>query len=337
VKHINLIMDLGKKVLEGGQVTKEEALQLAALPDCDLPFLLAMADKIRRHFVGDEVDLCSIVNGRSGLCPENCAFCAQSAHHKAAINVYPLMSADDFVAAAKKAEAGGALRFSIVTSGRGADGDNDFPKIIEALSRIKAETKLEICASLGILSPENAKALVEVGVSRYHHNVETSSGYYDQICTTHTYQERAATIKVAKEAGLELCVGGIIGLGESMADRIDMAFEVKSFDISSMPINILNPIQGTKLADQPALAKREILKTFAIFRFILPACGIRTAGGREYNLGDLQAMALMSGINGMLIGGYLTTSGRQFADDIKMVHDLGLIPLSARDRAEQAK
>lgn len=337
MKNVDIVMDLGKKVLGGGQITKAEALQLASLPDGDLPFLLAMADKIRRHFVGDEVDLCSIVNGRSGMCPENCAFCAQSAHHKASINVYPLMSADDLVAAAKKAEAGGALRFSIVTSGRGADGDNDFPKIIEALSRIKAETNLEVCASLGILSRDNAKALVEAGVSRYHHNVETSSSYYDQICTTHTYQERAVTIKVAKEAGLELCVGGIIGLGESMAERINMAFEVKAFDINSMPINILNPIQGTKLADQPGLPKREILKTFAIFRFILPACGIRTAGGREYNLGDLQALALMSGINGMLVGGYLTTGGRQYADDVKMVRDLGLKPLSAKDRAALAE
>lgn len=330
--NIKLILDLGQKVLAGDQISKREALDLAAIHDSDLPFLMAMADRIRRYFIGDQVDLCSIVNGRSGMCPENCAFCAQSAHHKASINIYPLMSSDDLVAAAKKAEEGGALRFSIVTSGRGTQGDNDFSKIIAALARIKAETKLEVCASLGILSPDNAKALVEAGVSRYHHNVETSSSYYNKICTTHTYEERAATIKIAKEAGLELCVGGIIGLGESMAERINMAFEIKDFDIQSMPINILNPIKGTRLADQPALPKREILKTFAIFRFILPTCSIRTAGGREFNLGDLQAMALMSGINGMLIGGYLTTGGRDYADDIKMIRDLGLTPLSAKDK-----
>lgn len=328
---IQLIMTLGQKVLDGGEVSREEALQLGAVPDCDLPFLYAMADRIRQKFVGNSVDLCAIVNGRSGMCSEDCRYCAQSAHHHAAIKVYPLLSADEIVAAAKQAEADGAGRFAIVTSGRGMEHDKEFPQIVTALQRIKAETKLKVCCSLGTLSPENAEALVDAGVSRYHHNVETSRNYYPEICSTHTYDDRAATIAVAKAAGLEICSGGIIGLGESLTDRIDMAFELKEHGVDSVPLNILNPIPGTMLEHQPPLPPREILRTFALFRFILPDRGIRTAGGRELNLRDLQATALLSGINGMMIGGYLTTGGRDCVTDLQMLSDLGLAPASTAE------
>lgn len=328
---IDLILAFGNKVLNGGEIAREEAVALAAVEDQELPFLLAMADRIRQRFVGDKVDLCAIVNGRSGMCSENCTFCAQSAHHKADISVYPLLSADELVAAAKQAQDGGALRFSIVTSGRGVDGDSDFPQIIAALERINKETKLMVCASLGTLTLERAKALKAAGVSRYHHNIESSRSFYPNVCTTHTYDDKAVTISIAHEAGLEVCSGGIIGLGESMEDRIDMAFELKAFGVHSVPLNILNPIKGTVLAGQPPVPPREILKTFALFRFIMPEKGIRTAGGREVNLRDLQAVGLMGGINGMLIGGYLTTGGRRYDMDLAMVKDLGLQPLSARD------
>ena len=328
--NIALILELGEKVLAGEAISREEASQLAAIEDKDVPFLLAMADRIRQHFVGDDVDLCAIVNGRSGRCTENCRFCAQSAHHKADISVYPLLTSDELVAAAKKAEAGGALRFSIVTSGRGVEGDQDFPAILEALRRIKAETNLLVCASLGTVTLERAKALKAAGVSRYHHNVESSRGFYPKVCTTHTYEDRAVTIAFAHEAGLEVCAGGILGLGESMEERLDMAFELKELGVHSVPLNLLNPIKGTPLAEQSPLPAREILKSFALFRFILQEKGIRTAGGREVNLRDLQAAGLMGGINGMLIGGYLTTGGRSYETDLKMVHDVGLRPLSAK-------
>jgi len=324
-----LIMTLGQKVLDGGHITMEEALTLADIPDGDLPFLMAMADKIRQKFVGDAVDLCAIVNGRSGMCSENCTFCAQSAYHKAEIKVYPLMTEEELVAAAKQAEAGGALRFSIVTSGRGMERDKEFPKIVSALQRILNETNLKVCCSLGTLSPENAKALKEAGVSRYHHNVETSRSYYSSICTTHTYEDRVNTVRNAHQAGLEVCSGGIIGLGETMQQRLEMAFELKEMGVHSVPLNILNPIKGTVLENKAPTPPREILKTFALFRFILPDRGLRTAGGREVNLRDLQSLGLMSGINGMLIGGYLTTSGRNCDMDVKMVEDMGLRPLSA--------
>ncbi|MEG6584499.1 biotin synthase BioB [Dendrosporobacter sp. 1207_IL3150] len=331
MKYVDLIIELGNKVLAGNQVTMDEALKLAQTPDKDLPFLMAMADKIRQKFVGDEVDLCSIVNGRSGMCSENCTFCAQSAHHKADVKVYPLMSDDELVAAAKQAEAGGALRFAIVTSGRGMERDKEFPLILKALKRILEETKLKVCCSLGTLSLENAKALKEAGVSRYHHNVETSRSYYSSICTTHTYEDRANTVRNAHAAGLEVCSGGIIGLGETMQQRLEMAFEVKELGVHSVPLNILNPIKGTLLENQAAIPPRELLKTFALFRFILHDRGLRTAGGREVNLRDLQSLGLMSGINGMLIGGYLTTGGRNCDMDVAMISDMGLRPLSAKN------
>lgn len=330
MRNTELIIKLGTKVLEGGGVSREEASALAAIDDNEVPFLLAMADRIRQQFVSDDVDLCAIVNGRSGRCSENCRFCAQSAYHRADISIYPLLSEVELVAAAKRAEAGGALRFSIVTSGRGVEGDQDFPRIIRALERIQQETNLMVCASLGTLTIERAIALKAAGVSRYHHNVESSRNYYINVCTTHSYDDRAATIGIAHEAGLEVCSGGIIGLGESMEDRLDMAFELKTLGVHSVPLNILNPIKGTELAEQPPVPPREILKTFALFRFILPDRGIRTAGGREVNLRDLQSVSLMGGINGMLIGGYLTTGGRNYDMDVAMVKDAGLRPLSAK-------
>ncbi|MBP2656527.1 MAG: Biotin synthase [Firmicutes bacterium] len=331
MESVDLIMNLGTKVLTGGRIGMDEAVALSAVGDRDLPFLAAMADGIRRQYVGEAVDLCSIVNGRSGLCSENCAFCAQSAHSNAALPVYPLLSQEELLAAARKAETDGALRFAIVTSGRGMERDGDFSRLVEALARIKEETQLAVCCSLGSLSPANAVALKEAGVSRYHHNVETSSSYYSAICTSHTYEDRVNTIRVVKEAGLEVCSGGIIGLGETINQRLEMAFELKALNVDSVPINVLNAIKGTPLENQPPLSPLDILKTFALFRFILPECGLRTAGGREVNLRDLQAIGLWSGINGMLIGGYLTTGGRSCATDLAMIHDLGRIPLSARE------
>jgi len=323
MKYIKSITEIGEQVLKGQQITMEQAVTLSQIPDEELPFLLAMADKIRQRFVGDEVDLCVIVNGRSGKCTEDCSFCAQSMHHKAQISVYPLLSEEELVAAAKQAEASGSHRFSVVTSGRGAQQDKDFAKIVKALSRIQAETKLKVCASLGTLSLENAKALKAAGVIRYHHNVETSRSYYGDICTTHSYDDRVNTIKAAHEAGLEVCSGGILGMGESMEDRLAMAFELRNLQVHSVPLNILNPIQGTKMANQPPLLPKEILRVFAIFRFIMPHMGIRSAGGREVNLRDLQAIGLMSGLSGMMIGGYLTTSGRDSEMDLQMIKDLG--------------
>jgi biotin synthase len=213
-----------------------------------------------------------------------------------------------------------------VTSGKGMSGDPDFPLIVEALRLIMQETPLKVCANLGTLTLAQAKALAEAGVKRYAHNLETSAGYYPNICTTHPYEERLATIRAVQAAGMELCTGGIIGLGETWDDRLDMAFALRTLDVASVPINILNPLKGTILEYIQPLAPLEILKTFAIFRFIMPAKTIRPAGGREINLRDLQGALMLSGANGLIVGNYLTFTGRNSKTDFAMIRDVELYP-----------
>jgi len=326
----DLIFTLGKKVLAGGRIPFDEAMQLTQIEEADIPILLAVANKVRETFTGKEVDTCQIVNARSGGCTENCKFCAQSAHHEVKLDVYPLMSEDEILAAAKAAEATGAYRFCIVTSGRGMEDDPDFGKIVSAIKRIGQETSLNRCCSLGTLQEEHVQALKVAGITRYHHNLETSENNFSNICTTHTYQERVATIKRIKAAGLQICSGGIIGLGETWQHRVEMAFALRELDADSIPINVLNPVDGTEMEGRQALPPLAILQTFAIFRLILPGKIIRYAGGREKNLGELVPLGFISGINGMLIGNYLTTQGRGADADIATVTELGLKPLCAK-------
>ncbi|MBP2666964.1 MAG: bioB [Firmicutes bacterium] len=321
------IDELTQKVLNEGDLLIAEAQELAATPEREMPYLLAAANAIRQQYQGDEVHLCSILNGRSGHCSEDCAYCAQSVHHQTGVAVYPLMDTEEMVRYAKAVEAAGVSHFSVVLSGRGMDDAEEaenFERIIETYRRIKEETHLKLCASLGSLTAEQARRLGAVGVERYHHNVETSKEYYASICRTHTYEDRTRTISVAQEAGLAVCSGGIIGMGETLAQRIDMAFELRAMGIGCVPVNVLNPVPGTRMESAPPLPPLDILKTLALFRFILPRAVIRTAGGREKNLRDLQSMALFGGANGMLVGGYLTTAGRGTELDHQMIDDLGL-------------
>ena len=290
-----MIIEYAEKVLKGGEITREEAVKLINVPDQDTMLLLAMADRIRQRFNGDEVDVCAIVNARSGRCPENCKFCAQSAHYHTGVTEYPLLSVEELVAAAKKAKAAGAVRFSIVTSGRGQSKADDFENILQALIRIKEEVGIEICTSLGILTPEQAIKLKEVGVTRYHANIETAPSHFPDICSTHSYEDKMSTIQAAKEAGIRVCSGGILGLNETPEQRVEMAFELKRLNIDSIPLNLLNQIEGTPFENNKSLTPLEILRAFAVFRFILPKALIRTAGGREVNLRDLQALALNGG------------------------------------------
>lgn len=323
----DLIFHLGKKVLDGGQLTFDEALSLTQIEASDIPILLGIANKVRETFTGNAVDTCEIVNARSGNCSENCKFCAQSAHHEVKLTVYPLMSEDQILAAAKKAEQDGAYRFCIVTAGCGMEGDSDFNRILSAIKSIGRETSLNRCCSLGILNDDHVAALKEAGITRYHHNLETSESFFAEICTTHTFEERVATIKRIKAAGLQACSGGIIGMGESWRQRIELAFTLKKLDVDSIPINVLNSIPGTALEKTEKLSPMEILQTFAIFRLILPGKIIRYAGGREHNLGELVPLGFLSGINGMLIGNYLTTGGRSPDKDLNTVAGLGMKPL----------
>ncbi|MDU4962502.1 MAG: biotin synthase BioB [Sporomusaceae bacterium] len=325
---LKFLSDLGEKVLSGGSITFDEALALTEIADNEIPVLLGIANKIRDEFTGKAVDTCQIVNARSGNCSEDCKFCAQSAHHREVkLPVYSLMSEDDILAAAKKAEEEGAYRFCIVTAGCGMERDPEFPKIISAIERIGRETALNRCCSLGTLDETNVQELKAAGITRYHHNLETSRSYFDHICTTHTYDDRIATIKRVKSAGLQACSGCIIGMGETWRQRLELAFELKELDVDSIPVNVLNAIRGTALQHQPRLSPMEILQTFAIFRFILPGKIIRYAGGREHNLGALSPLGFIAGINGMLMGNYLTTEGRPAAEELKTVRGLGLEPL----------
>jgi len=319
-----MISKLKNKVLSGEEITKEEALSLVNLEESRTMELLAAANEIKENYQGKKVDLCSIVSAKAGSCSEDCTFCSQSAHYDTGVNSYPLMAKEDILARAKKMDDSGAEHFGIVTSGRGVVSDQDFSELIEAFKLIKEETNLEVCASLGTLDEKRAQKLSEVGLKRYNHNLETSESYYSEICTTHSYQDRIKTVKFLKERGMEVCSGGIIGLGESFADRIELAFTLKELDVDSVPVNILNPVAGTPLADNPKVPPMEALKTAAIFRFILPTKVIKLCGGREKNLRDLQSLSLLSGINGLLVGNYLTTEGRAVAEDLKMIEDLGL-------------
>ena len=318
-----MIIEYAEKVLRGGEITRNEAIELINVPDQDTMLLLAMADRIRQRFNGDEVDVCAIVNARSGRCPENCKFCAQSVHHNTGVQEYPLLSADELVSAAKKAKDAGAVRFSIVTSGRGQSKADDFENILEALRKIREEVGIEVCTSLGILTLEQALELKAAGVTRYHANIETAPSHFQDICSTHTYEDKMSTIQAAKDAGIRVCSGGILGLNETPEQRVEMAFELKRLQIDSVPLNLLNQIAGTPFADNKSLPALEILRAFAVFRFILPRALIRTAGGREINLRDLQALALNGGMNGIMVGGYLTTGGRRPEDDKVMLEDLG--------------
>lgn len=317
------IIALAEKVLAGQDITQEEAIYLINVSDEDTMVLLSMADKIRQKYAGNQVDCCAIINARSGKCSENCKFCAQSAHHRTGVKEYSLLEEEQIFAAAKKAKEAGAVRFSLVTSGRGQSKADDFANICKTLTRIKKELQIEVCASLGILTLEQAKALKEAGVTRYHSNLETAGSYFPDICTTHTYEDKFVTIKNAQAAGLRVCSGGIMGLGETPEQRVEMAFTLKELGIDSVPLNLLTPIPGTPFENNKPLSPLEILRAYAVYRFILPKAQIRTAGGREVNLRDLQALALNGGASGIMIGGYLTTAGRGTERDMQMLADMG--------------
>jgi len=286
-----------------------------------LPDLIALADKTRKEYVGTRIELCNIMNAKSGLCAEDCKFCAQSCRYRTGINTYPLKSIDEMLASAFSAKEIGAERFDIVTSGNRLSGD-ELKRIADAISLIKDRVRINICASLGKLKEEELLLLKKAGLGRYHHNIETAPGYFSAITTTHAFKDRIDTIRAARAAGLEVCSGGIIGLGESWDDRIEMAFTLRDLDVISVPINILVPIKGTPLDMTPSLAAVDAIKTIAIFRIILQDKIIKVAAGRESVLKDFQAMAFMAGANGMLIGGYLTIKGRPVAEDRLFVEEI---------------
>jgi biotin synthase len=305
------------EIAQGGQIAKEEALSLF---DSDIEELFYAASKIRKKFKGNKVKICSIINAKSGQCSEDCKFCAQSAHHKTETAVYPLVSNEKIEEASNKAfETAGC--FGIVSSGN-ALTDEEIDRLCLLLKKHKKSDHFG--ASVGHLSDANLKKLKDAGLKKLHHNLETSETFFPKICSTHSYEERKDTIKRAKALGYEICSGGLFGIGESPQDRIDLAFTLKELGADSCPMNFLMPIKGTALEDTKPLAPIEILKTIAVFRIILQTPDIMICGGREINLRDLQSMIFLSGANGTMSGGYLTTWGRNPADDKQMIKDLEL-------------
>lgn len=299
-------------------------------PDDDLKFLLTTpleqlqegARLIQRHFCGRHIDLCTIINGKSGRCGEDCKYCAQSAKHHTGIDEYDFLPTEKILEVALADERAGVNRFSIVTSGRALSGKS-FERAIDTYKVLHTRLKLELCASHGILSGEQLQRLRAAGVNRYHHNLETSRRFFPHICTTHTYDERIKTIKLARAAGLEVCSGGIIGMGETWQDRIDLAFEVVALEIKSIPINILNPIKGTPLENLPRLKPEDILRTIAIFRYINPTANIRLAAGRKF-LPNNGASAFLHGASAAITGNMLTTLNTNIRADLKLLNELGL-------------
>ncbi len=316
------LQTITEKTIREKTVNLKEALELYDLGKSKPFLLMAYASEVRDYFKGKNISLCSIVNAKSGLCPQNCKFCAQSAHYVTRAEVYPLMTKENILERAKEAKESGVGMFSIVTSGTRIEGEDEWKEIEEAIVGMVA-LGIKPCASIGMLDSERAKRLKDVGLFRYHHNLETARSNFDNICSTHDYDDDIETVKNAKNAGLSVCSGGIIGLGETMEQRIEMAYTLKELDVDSVPINILNPIDGTPMSSAEPLSPLEILITIALYRFILPDKDIKLCGGKEKNLRQLLPFAIEAGCNSLMTGNYLTTLGRNAAKDIEMIIDLG--------------
>ena len=315
-------MDLKKladDIINGKRLKRED--NLSFFINCDLDALLEGADKIREYFCGDKVDLCTIINGRSGRCGEDCKYCAQSAHNHTNYEVYDFLPKEKILAEALANEKEGVDRFAIVTAGRSLSGE-DFEKAIDAYETMHRECKLDLCASLGFLTKEQFHRLHEAGVTSYHDNIETSRRNFPNICTTHTYDEKIATIKMAQEEGFCVCSGGIIGMGETWEDRLDMAVSLAELGIMSIPINTLMPIPGTPLENLKQLSEEDILRTIAFFRYINPEANVRLAAGRALVTNDGEA-AFSGGASATITGNMLTTSGSTIESDKKLLRGLG--------------
>lgn len=320
------IKGLEKDILNGKDIGFEDAIKLVNIEDKFVEALCESANNIKQKFCGDEIDLCTIMNAKSGACSEDCKFCAQSSHYKTEIEISDLVKKEEVLKLARENESEGVNRFSLVTASKGVN-DIEFEKIIDIYDELEREVKMNLCASLGILDYEKLKKLREKGITMYHHNLETSKDYYSEICTTHNYEDRVKTIENAKKTGLKVCSGCILGLGESREDRVKLAFELRDLEIESIPINILNPIKGTPLEGMKPLSQEEILKTIAVFRFVNKNAFIRLAGGRNL-INESGRNCFKAGANATITGNYLTTSGNKIIDDKNMIEELNLSTLN---------
>jgi len=315
----DFIQQIVLAVINGGEVDRQTALHLAEV--VDRHELWSGADRVRQHFHGSYFSLCSIINARSGRCSEDCRFCAQSARHQSKIDEYEIIETEQALALAEENDRFGVHRLSLVTSGRSVS-DELLGRLENIYRKINQTTLLKLCGSMGMLTPEKALRLKNMGVIRYHCNLEACRNFFPRVCTTHTWEEKVETLRMAREAGLSICSGGIIGMGETMADRIDLALELHELGVDSIPINILTPIPGTPLGDLKPLPIEEVLTTIALFRLINPTVIIRIAGGRQ-QLGEDQYRCFTAGANGAMVGNYLTTCGKDIEDDLRNFTTMG--------------
>ena len=312
---------LADRVLAGYQVTSAEAVEILSSPDDELLDLLAAAYRVRQHYFGRKVQLYFLMNAKSGLCPEDCSYCSQSKVSTSDIPRYNILNREKLMDGARVAAESDAKTYCIVISARGPN-QREMDAITSIVPQIKQKYNLKICACLGLLTPNQAQALKDCGVDRVKHNLNTSREHYGDICTTHTFQDRVDTLNAVREAGMELCSGGIVGMGEQPKDVVEMAMELRDLGVHSIPINFLNSIEGTPLAQVDELNPRYCLKVLAMVRFVNPSCELRIAGGRELHLGSMQAMGLYAA-NSVFVGDYLTTKGQAPEADYKMLEDLG--------------
>ncbi len=312
---------LADKSLQGLILEREEMRAVLGAPDEEIPELIDAAFRVRHHYFGKKVQIHVLQNAKSGLCPEDCHYCSQSSVSTAPIDKYPLLQREKLIEGALKAKAAGAVRYCMVNSGRGPT-QKEIEEMAEVVREIKSKVSINICCSLGLMSEDKARILKEAGVERVNHNLNTSRRHHPEICTTHTYEDRLETIRNVKAAGLSSCCGGIIGMGETDDDIIDMALAFRELDVDSIPVNFLHSIPGTPFEDKKQLTPQRCLKTLCLFRFINPSKEIRVAGGREVNLRSLQPMSLYPA-NSIFVNGYLTTPGQMASDAHRMIEDLG--------------
>ena len=318
------LQTIERQVLEQDEpLTRAQALELVSLTDAEIPALVSLAHRVRLRYCGEPVEVESLISAKTGGCPEDCAFCSQSAHFPSPVETHAFLPTKQVLASAKSSEELGATQFCIVVAVRGPD-QRLLDQVIEAVDAIRLETSLDVHCSLGILTREQARALAEAGVARYNHNLETARSFFPQIVTTHSWEERVETCRMIQEEGMELCSGGIFGMGESWEQRVEFAGQLRELGPLEIPLNFLDPRPGTPLADSPLLPPLDAIRICALFRLYFPRETIRYAGGREAVLRDLQALGLLSGVNGLIMGNYLTTTGRSPEDDLRMLKDLGM-------------
>jgi len=323
--------DAVARVLDGEHLDRTDGLALISQP---VEVLAPAADHVRSELGDDTVDACSIVNAKAGNCAEDCGFCAQSVHFDTGIDTYGFLGPEKIFEAAKRAERDGAQRFGIVVAEKGVSRKHrpgEWQEVIEAIRLVRDETDVEVDASLGILTETEAEILAEEGVNHYNHNIETSPRFFPEIVDTHSFEDRVHTLEVAKEAGMDLCAGVILGMGETPTDRVEAAIALQDVGISSLPVNVLNPVAGTplgeQLGDSAAISTEELLKTIAVYRLLHPTARVRLTGGREVNLDqDEQHLPFEAGADGLLTGDYLTTEGQSPADDLDIIEAAGMEP-----------